>query len=357
MGLPDRPNQCTICYINKAHELPFNHQFDCFIIAKRAMENLHNQSLKKLVSDQGGVFMNKQFSQLAKSQGFIHIFSPSETAQHNGFAERNNCTILEKARCLLNASSLPNHYWAEAINTSTFLCNIIPTPSRHNLSPHVLWRGSPPQIKHLKTFGCHAIITIPKHHREWKLSPAAAEGIFLGYENDNTAYCILRARDRKVIMTKHVTFHKLTFPLIEHPEEPIQPLLVPSFSPKDFVTKEEPNTSDSAMIGETHSNQSVEHPLPANKQVNVVDEFHQLVNEEEIPQEHPENAQPRRLKVIGPQHSTLISSNVDASNILPYSRRPKALISLTDNTPCTYKGAINSVDKEEWINSTSKELN
>ncbi|MBW0556105.1 hypothetical protein O181_095820, partial [Austropuccinia psidii MF-1] len=214
-----------------------------------------------------------------------------------------------------------------AVNTSTFLCNISPTPSRHNLSPHALWRGSPPLIKCLKTFGFCAIITILKHHQEWKLSPAAEEGIFLGYENDNTAYRILRARDRKVIVTKHVTFHELTFPLLDHPEEPIQPLLVPSFSPKDLVTKEEPNTSDLGLIGEIHSDKSVEHPLFPNKKVNVVDEVHQLVNEEEIPQEHPENVQPRRLTVIGPRHPTFISST------------------------------INSVDKEAWINSISKELN
>ncbi|MBW0521420.1 hypothetical protein O181_061135 [Austropuccinia psidii MF-1] len=29
MGLPDRPDLCTIGDINKAHALPFNHQFDC----------------------------------------------------------------------------------------------------------------------------------------------------------------------------------------------------------------------------------------------------------------------------------------------------------------------------------------
>ncbi|MBW0491559.1 hypothetical protein O181_031274 [Austropuccinia psidii MF-1] len=50
-------------------------------------------------------------------------------------------------------------------------------------------------------------------------------------------------------------------------------------------------------------------------------------------------------------------SNLDFSNILQYSRLLKALISFADNTPCTYKGVINSVDKEEWINSIAKELN
>ncbi|MBW0535083.1 hypothetical protein O181_074798 [Austropuccinia psidii MF-1] len=390
MGLPDGPDQCTTCDINKAHALPFNHQFDCvslplncvhidlvrpispmsvssfqyfltivdqatsfkivkflknksdafnqFIIAKKAMENLHNRSLKKLVSDQGGEFMNKQFTQLSESQGFIHIFSPSETPQHNGFAQRNNRTILEKARCLLNASNLPNRYWAEAINTSTFLCNIIPTPSRHNLSPHALWRDSPPRIKRLKTFGCRAVITIPKHHREWKLSPTAEEGIFLG----------------KVVVTKHVTFHELTFPELDCPSEPAQPLLVPSFLVGEFRPEEEPSTSSLVVVDEIHSKQS--EGLP-NEQVDVVDEFHQLRDEEEVPQELPASDPPRRLKVIGPRHPTLITSDLDTSNILPYSRRPKALISFSDNTPRTYKSAINSVDREKWIDSISRELN
>ncbi|MBW0571730.1 hypothetical protein O181_111445 [Austropuccinia psidii MF-1] len=170
--------------------------------------------------------MNRQFSQLSKSQGLIHVFAPCKTPQRNGFAERNNHTIPEKACCLLNASNLPKHYCTEAINTSTFLCNIITTASRHNLSPHVLWRGCPAQIKHLKKFGCWAISIIPNHHREWKLSPAAEEGIFLGYENNNTAYCILWSRDRKVIVTKHVTFHGLIFPSLDHSLQPLEPLLI-----------------------------------------------------------------------------------------------------------------------------------
>ncbi|MBW0481110.1 hypothetical protein O181_020825 [Austropuccinia psidii MF-1] len=120
-----------------------------FFIAKKAMENLHDNSLKKLVSDQGGEFMNNQFTQLAESQCFVNVFSHAKTPQHNGFAERSNQFILEKARCLLNSSNLPNCYWAEAINTSNFLCKIVPTLSRHNLSPYVLCRGLPPRIKWL----------------------------------------------------------------------------------------------------------------------------------------------------------------------------------------------------------------
>ncbi|MBW0469652.1 hypothetical protein O181_009367 [Austropuccinia psidii MF-1] len=94
------------------------------------------------------------FKKLANESGFIHITSPPYTPQLNGFAEHPNRTILEKACCLLLGANIPNHYWAEAVNHATLLTNLIPTPSRENLSPFQLWTGTSPTIKSLRPFGC-----------------------------------------------------------------------------------------------------------------------------------------------------------------------------------------------------------
>ncbi|MBW0535336.1 hypothetical protein O181_075051 [Austropuccinia psidii MF-1] len=264
MGLPTQSAPCSICDLNKIHKKSFNHQFekenkplDCvhidlvgpispsslsgnryfltvvdqstsfkivwllkhksealkqFVIVKKYMENLHDRSLKKLVSDRGGEFLNNDFKLLAETQGFVHVFSPPDTPQHNGYAERANRTILEKTRCLLNSSGLPNHYWAGSLNTAVFLSNLIPTPSRFNLSPYSLWTGNPPRIKKLHVFGCRAIVSIPRNHREWKLGPAGEAGVLLGYENNNSAYRILRLCDKKVLISKHVRFDESDFP-------------------------------------------------------------------------------------------------------------------------------------------------
>ncbi|MBW0556392.1 hypothetical protein O181_096107 [Austropuccinia psidii MF-1] len=114
------------------------------------MESLHDQKLKTLVSDQGGEFVNDKFKKLSKTDGFVHILSPAETPQHNGFLERANRMIIEKARCLLNGSNLPKTYWEEAIKTAAFLSNLIPTPPRNNISPYAAWKGLPPRIKRLR---------------------------------------------------------------------------------------------------------------------------------------------------------------------------------------------------------------
>ncbi|MBW0481735.1 hypothetical protein O181_021450 [Austropuccinia psidii MF-1] len=184
LGLSNTETLCLICETNKSHRLAFNHHFapasksldsihidvvgpitppsisgfkylltivdqatsfkiikflkkksesfEQFVIAKNYMENQQDKRIKKLTSDRGGEFLNEKFKILAENCGFIHIFSPPETPEHNGYAERCNRTILEKARCLMGTANLPNQYWAEAINTAVFLSNMSPTPSRGN---------------------------------------------------------------------------------------------------------------------------------------------------------------------------------------------------------------------------------
>ncbi|MBW0545106.1 hypothetical protein O181_084821 [Austropuccinia psidii MF-1] len=178
------------------------------------MENWHNQKIRKLISDGGGEFLNKKFETLAKGCGFVHIFAPPKTPEHNGFAERANHTILEKALCLMNPTNLPNQYWEEAINTAVFLSNLSPTHSRNNKSPQLLWRNVSPNVSGLCTFGCQPVIYNVKMQHNWKLSSPRQEGILLGFENEGTAYCILILDDLKVVITRNVTFNERVFPSV-----------------------------------------------------------------------------------------------------------------------------------------------
>ncbi|MBW0530598.1 hypothetical protein O181_070313 [Austropuccinia psidii MF-1] len=151
LGLPPLSNTCQTCILVRFLKTK-SEAFKEFVEWKTFAESLHALKIKKLVSDKGGEFENKSFSMLASSCSFVHLLAPTSTPEHNGFAERTNCTILDKARCSLLTSSLPRSYWAEAVNTATFLSNIVPTPSRDNLSPFSIWSSKPSQIKRLKTF-------------------------------------------------------------------------------------------------------------------------------------------------------------------------------------------------------------
>ncbi|MBW0494125.1 hypothetical protein O181_033840 [Austropuccinia psidii MF-1] len=380
MGLPSNHAPCITCDLNKAHSLPFKHQFepvssplDCVhidivgpitpssISGYRYFLTIVDQAtsfkmtfLLKNKSDAFNQFVvaKRQFKKLADLHGLVHIFSPAYTPEHNGFAERANRTILEKTRCLLNGSNLPNSYWAEALSTATHLSNLIPTPSRHNKSPYALWTKMHPRIKKLRVFGCLAILIIPKNLRNWKLSQTGREGILLGYENDMSAYRVLRIHDREVIVSRHVIFNESVFPSLQGKPKNYTQLKVPGIL-RTLDSENETCPSTGAQLGEEHqamvdeTHHSSEEPSPSE----VVDEVQPADGAESYPNNHR-----RTIKIIGPRHPTLITSNIDPTNILPYARRIEAHLTLMNDTPRTFNSALKSPASDMWREAIHKEL-
>ena len=58
------------------------------------------------------------------------------TPQQNGVFERKYRTIMEMARCLLLERKIPNQFWAEAVNTSVYLLNKLPTKALQDMTPY-----------------------------------------------------------------------------------------------------------------------------------------------------------------------------------------------------------------------------
>ncbi|MBW0569926.1 hypothetical protein O181_109641 [Austropuccinia psidii MF-1] len=121
--------------------------FDKFYITKTEMENLQKRTLKRLVTNRGGEFVNHSFKKLSDACGYTHIMAPPETPQNNGFSKRANNMILEKTLFLMNQANLPKSYWAEVVNTAVLLSNLSPTPSRANQSLHFLWTNTSPKLE------------------------------------------------------------------------------------------------------------------------------------------------------------------------------------------------------------------
>ncbi|MBW0535981.1 hypothetical protein O181_075696 [Austropuccinia psidii MF-1] len=245
---------------------------------------------------------------------------------------------------MLNGSNLPSCYWAEAILTATMLCNLIPTPSRHNLSPYALWKGVPPRIKRLRIFGCRAIISIPRSHRDWKLGPTGSEGILLGYENDNTSYRVLRLSDKKVVISRHVTFDENSFPSLR--DAPSEPLTIDwEASRTDSGLVDEAQPEEAAVVDETHSEETAA-PSVNNSPVPLAEQPPGPISDQA----------PRRIRVIGPRHPTIINSEIDSTNILTFPRRPKVYLTTSEDCPRTFNSALNSPLKDEWSIAVNKEF-
>ncbi|MBW0546341.1 hypothetical protein O181_086056 [Austropuccinia psidii MF-1] len=65
---------------------------------------------------------------------------------------------------------------------------------------------------------------------------------------------------------------------------------------------------------------------------------------------------PQKIKIIGPWHPTLISSNINQLNVLPFPRRGNALITNTMTIPSTHKNALKYENRILWQQAIDKEL-
>ncbi|MBW0536579.1 hypothetical protein O181_076294 [Austropuccinia psidii MF-1] len=295
--------------------------YEEFVHWKTFSENLHDKHIKRVISDKGGEFENISFKMLALKCGFTHDCSPTATPQHNCFAERANRTILDKAKCLLIGSNLPKQYWAKAVNTATFLSNLMPTPSQDNLSPFSLWSKRSSRIKRIKTFGY--------------------DGILLGCENENSAYRILRIRDRTIAITRDALFAENHFPSINsNPNSD-------SHSDRwiDLCQERDECINNEEILTDRGSSEVAEGAECLQEQG------------KEFAQDATPNDRPLRLRVVGPQHPTIISGAISQSNILPYSCRPKTFVTVKDADPISYRSALSDSNCEDWKKAISKELN
>ena len=107
------------------------------------------------------------------------------TPQQNGIAERYNRMIVEMARTMVNHTGLPLSFWVEAINTVVYICNrCISRALGETMTPHKLWTGSKPNMKHLKMFGCNAYALDNEYKR--KFDKKAKKYTFIGYAFNKT---------------------------------------------------------------------------------------------------------------------------------------------------------------------------
>ncbi|GJZ42293.1 retrovirus-related pol polyprotein from transposon TNT 1-94 [Tanacetum coccineum] len=133
-----------------------NEAFSKFKECKLLVENQIGRKLKKLRTDNGLEFCNQEFNNLCKDRRIARHLTLAGTPQQNGLAERINRTLLNKVRCLLIQSGLPDSFWAEATVTTTYLINRSPSITLEKKTPMNLWLGHPANYEMLRIFGCVA---------------------------------------------------------------------------------------------------------------------------------------------------------------------------------------------------------
>ncbi|PKU87980.1 Retrovirus-related Pol polyprotein from transposon TNT 1-94 [Dendrobium catenatum] len=158
-------------------------------------------------SDAGGEYTSHKFKNLLQTHDIHHQFSCPNTPQQNGVSERKHRHLLETTRTLLHAAHLSFRFWAEALQTSNYLINQLPTSALNSQIPFILLQGRPPQYDHLKSFGCLCFPWLLPHSPH-KLAPRSSPCIFLGYSPQHKGYRCYNTQTHKLHISRHVRFYE-----------------------------------------------------------------------------------------------------------------------------------------------------
>ncbi|GFV88157.1 retrovirus-related Pol polyprotein from transposon TNT 1-94 [Trichonephila clavipes] len=101
-------------------------------------ENLSDQRIKKIRTNNGLEFVNEQLDTYLAHSGIFHEKTIPYNSESNGKAERANRVLLERARSLLYERKLPLKFWAEAINCSTQVSKTTSSPQTGGIQLPVL---------------------------------------------------------------------------------------------------------------------------------------------------------------------------------------------------------------------------
>ncbi|GKB40928.1 retrovirus-related pol polyprotein from transposon TNT 1-94 [Tanacetum coccineum] len=171
-------------------------------------------------TDHGREFDNEvQFGEFCDANGITHNFSAPHTPQSNGVVERKNRTLQEMSRTMLNEQSLPQKFWCNAVDTSTYILNRILIRAILGKTPYEILRCRKPTLDYFRVFGSKCFILNTKDYLT-KFDPKSYEGVFLGYSQNSKAYIILNKHTRKIEESLNVTFDETpppskTSPLVD----------------------------------------------------------------------------------------------------------------------------------------------
>ena len=82
--------------------------------------------------------------------------------------------------------SLPHFLWTEALKTTMYILNQVPTKAVQKMS-FELFKGWKPSLRHIRVWGCPSEVRI-YNPQENKLDPRTITGHFIGYDEKSKGY-------------------------------------------------------------------------------------------------------------------------------------------------------------------------
>ena len=105
-------------------------------------------------------------------------------------------------RSMLSYSSLPISFWGYALETATYLLNLIPSKSVSK-TPIELWNGRKPSLNHIRIWGAPTHVLRKEPH---KLESRTEVCLFIGYPKGTRGGLFYSSSEKKVIVSTNAKF-------------------------------------------------------------------------------------------------------------------------------------------------------
>jgi transposase InsO family protein len=174
--------------------------------AKRA-QNEFETKIKRVRSDNGTKFKNINMKEFLDEEEIDHEFSIPYTPQQNGIVARKNRTLIEAARIMLDEYKIPDHFWADAINTMCHAINRLYLHKILNKMAYELFIGKKPNVFYFRVFGSKCFI-LNKKPKNSKFASKVDEGFLLGYASNAHGYHVFNKTSGHVEVACDVRFNE-----------------------------------------------------------------------------------------------------------------------------------------------------
>ncbi|GJU53361.1 retrovirus-related pol polyprotein from transposon TNT 1-94 [Tanacetum coccineum] len=147
---------CDACKIRK--QAYASHKAKNIVSTTRCLELLHMDLFSpSAVRSYGGnrytlVIVDDYSREFCNANGITHNFSAPRTPQSNSVVERKNQTLQEMSKTMLNEQSLPQKFWCNAVDTSTYILNRILIRAILGKTPYKLLKGRKPTLDYFRVF-------------------------------------------------------------------------------------------------------------------------------------------------------------------------------------------------------------
>ncbi|GER47805.1 gag-pol polyprotein [Striga asiatica] len=176
--------------------------FEKFKEYRAVVEKLHGKCIKSLRSDRGGEYLFGEFRTYLSEAGIESQLTAPGTPQQNGVAERRNRTLMEMVRSMMSYSRLPDSFWGLALETASYILNMVPSKSV-DTTPYEMWKGRKPSFSQFRVWGSPAHVLVQEPGKLEKRSEAR---VFVGYPKETKGGLFYSPGDQKVIVSTNARF-------------------------------------------------------------------------------------------------------------------------------------------------------